>query len=91
MSYENFKQAELALAAYSDLNSSMVPSEYLIALQDDGNGLSSTQAQVFANRYQVVDQHSDATGLSATVFEDNSTGGLFWQSAARKTSMWAIC
>jgi hypothetical protein len=72
-----FNQAELALAAYSTLSSDMLIDEYREALVDGGKGLSFSQAEFFADTYRVVDQHTDATGLSATVFADKNTGEAF--------------
>ena len=72
-----FKQAELALAAYSTLSSDMLIDKYREALVDGGKGLSFSQAEFFADTYRVVDQHTDATGLSVTVFADNNTGETF--------------
>ncbi|WP_347888926.1 hypothetical protein ABHF54_05795 [Nitrosomonas europaea] len=40
-------------------------------------GFSTNQAREFASTYQVVDQHTDVTGLSATVFADHITGETF--------------
>ncbi len=65
-----FKQAEFALAAYSNLSPGMAFDNYVEALRDTGKGMSFSQATVFANTYRVVTQHTDATGLSATVFAD---------------------
>ncbi len=72
-----FKQAELALAAYSNLNPGMSLNDYLIALGNNGEGLSSSQADTFATNYSVKAEHSDATGVSATVFFDNNTGETY--------------
>ncbi len=50
-----FKQAELALAAYADL----VPGVPDIGkLQDEGRGLSRTQAQRFSEQWRVVTQYN---------------------------------
>jgi hypothetical protein len=78
MNNDYFKQAELALAAYSNLDSDMLSSEYRDALQDSGKGLSSFQATKFASTYRVVDQFNDpGTGLSATIFADIGSGKIF--------------
>ena len=70
-----FSSAELALAAYSDLNDgSLIPQES--ALVQDGKGLSQIQASNFASQYTVVTQYNDTdTSFSATVFKD-SEGNL---------------
>lgn len=52
-----FQQAELALAAYSDLNGQMTLEAYKVALQQDGNGMTLTQAENFASQWRVVDQY----------------------------------
>ena len=62
---EHFKQAELALAAYGDFASNVPTQRELEATQ-----FSTKQAEAFISTYRVVDQHTDATGLSATVFAD---------------------
>jgi len=77
MNNDYFKQAELALGTYSNLNSDMSLNEYQDALQDSGKGLSSYQAKNFATTYRVVTQHTDATGLSATIFSNDATGEAF--------------
>ncbi len=68
-----FQQAELALAAYSNLNSDMPLEAYKTALQQGGVGMSQSQAEQFATRFKVVDQFISfgviGTGFSATVFE----------------------
>lgn len=65
-----FEQAELALAAYSNLTSGMTDAAYKLALIDDGKGMTSAQASAFAAKWNVVDQYTDPnTGASATVFQ----------------------
>ena len=67
-------QAELALAAYSQLKAGISGTQYLSALRDSGRGLAFDQASTFASRWRVVDQRNDSTsGLSATVFEESAT------------------
>ena len=61
---EYFKQAELALAAYGNF-ASTVPTEPEL----DDAGFSIKQAEIFISGYTVEAQHSDNTGLSATVFK----------------------
>ena len=64
-------QAELALASYSTLTPGIPRVDALI---DQGRGMSTTQAQKFADSvtgYTVVTQYNDASnGLSATIFAD---------------------
>ncbi|MCU7837979.1 MAG: lipase family protein, partial [Candidatus Thiodiazotropha sp. (ex Troendleina suluensis)] len=84
-----FTQAELALAAYADLQPG-IPN--IDRLQMDGDGMSLTQSEDFAKRWRVLDQHDgrveetytdefgqehtylNPTGLSVTAFENVSTG-----------------
>jgi hypothetical protein len=70
-----FEQAELALAAYSNLTQGMTDAAYKLALIGDGNGMSSAQASAFAAKWSVVAQSEDPlTDLSATVFQEVATG-----------------
>lgn len=69
---EYFKQAELALAAYANFNSD-IPAQ--VELKDAD--FSTNQARTFAETYLVVAQHTDVTGLSATVFSDKVSGETF--------------
>lgn len=69
---EYSKQAELALAAYGNFTSNVPTLEEL-----DDAGFSIAQANAFILKYEVVDQHSDNSGLSATVFLDNNTGETY--------------
>ncbi len=69
---EYFKQAELALAAYANFNSD-IPAQ--VELKDAD--FSTNQARTFAETYLVVAQHTDVTGLSATVFSDKVSGKTF--------------
>lgn len=67
---EYLKQVELALAAYAkNLTPESAPE--LIKLEDAG--FSTFQANKFIDKYNVVDQHSDSTGLSATVFKSTDS------------------
>ena len=66
---EMFKQAQLALAAYANLSRSGSNADALI-----GAGLSPTQVIKFEQLWRVVDQYPGPSGLSATVFEEVSTG-----------------
>ncbi len=70
------KQAELALAAYAENLYPGIPLDnFLTALESGGKGMSIAQARHFASRWRVLEQYSDPlTGLSATVFEEVSTG-----------------
>lgn len=71
---EYFKQAELSLAAYAkNLISGGAPELAKLEAAE----FSTTQAEAFILKYRVVTQHTDATGLSATVFADNVTGETF--------------
>lgn len=64
-SVEYFNQAELALAAYANLQAGTPNTG---KLQDDA-GMSAAQAAAFASKWNVVDQYTDiTTGASATVF-----------------------
>lgn len=62
-----FKQSELALAAYANLATGRPDEAALRAA-----GMAASQATRFANNWNVVDQYNDITGLSATVFQDQS-------------------
>lgn len=61
--------AELALATYSDFYHGMSQGAYEDALKQGGKGMSLTQAQDFAASYTVIDQYTDLSGVSATIFE----------------------
>ncbi|MCE7915947.1 MAG: hypothetical protein DYH15_15110 [Nitrosomonas sp. PRO4] len=66
------KQSELALASYANLIPGVDP---IPALQDNSVDMSSTQANKFAEKWQVVTQYTDdTTGLSATIFADKVSG-----------------
>ena len=69
MNQEYFKHAELAFAAYANLNAGTPDNAAL-----RGVNFSASQAVAFSSAYQVVDRHSDATGLSATVFKSTDSG-----------------
>jgi len=65
-----FIQAELAMAAYANLNVGAPSQGELIQA-----GMSSVQAAQFASKWVVVEQYNDPiTGVSATVFEEVGTG-----------------
>jgi Ca2+-binding RTX toxin-like protein len=68
-----FTQAELALAAYADLQPG-VPNTG--KLQDDGRGMSPAQAQRFSEQWRVVDSpyNDPITSVSATIFQEIATG-----------------
>jgi VCBS repeat-containing protein len=71
-----FQQAELALAAYSNLVPAMIPDDYEAALRNGGRGMSPVQAARFAARWRVIEQYNDPfSGLSATVFEEVGVTG----------------
>jgi hypothetical protein len=65
-----FKATELSQAAYANLTSGISGANYIDALVDLDVGMSLTQAQGFAANYTVIDQYSDLSGVSATIFED---------------------
>jgi hypothetical protein len=66
-------QAELSLAAYATLTTS-IPDENALK----GEGMAAAQASAFALKWSVVDQHTDfVTGVSATVFQEVATGKRF--------------
>ncbi|MHB9119270.1 MAG: hypothetical protein ACYC2R_13510, partial [Burkholderiales bacterium] len=73
---EYYKQAELALAAYSNLVPSMTKDAYITALKDSGKGMSPLQASDFASKWTVIGTpYTDpVTGVSATVFQEIATG-----------------
>ncbi|SER25795.1 Ca2+-binding protein, RTX toxin-related [Nitrosomonas sp. Nm51] len=71
---EYFKQAELALASYAKNLTAGIPDRDKLI---NDAAFPATQADAFTLRYEVVDQHIDATGLSATVFRDNNTGETY--------------
>ncbi len=73
---EYYQQAGLAFAAYADLYSDISENDYKKALIEDAK-MTDTQADAFIEKYSVVDQYADASGVSATVFEDNETGKRF--------------
>jgi len=64
------KQAELALASYSQLAANISETQYLSALRDSGRGMSAKQAEAFSSTYTVLTQYNTSNGLSATVFAD---------------------
>jgi pimeloyl-ACP methyl ester carboxylesterase len=75
---ESYKQAELALAAYSALTTGISGNDYTDALKDGGKGMASDQASAFASTWSVITQYTDpGTGLSATVFQEVSSGNRY--------------
>ncbi|MDP1735625.1 MAG: hypothetical protein Q8L44_14795, partial [Sulfuritalea sp.] len=56
--HEMHVQAELALAAYANLTFGISGQNYIAALQQQGEGMSPTQAAAFAERWTVVDQYA---------------------------------
>ncbi len=62
-----YSSAELSLAAYATLTAGSPNTEKLKEA-----GFSDSQATHFAATYTVVDQYSDATGLSATIFQQGT-------------------
>jgi hypothetical protein len=67
-----YQQALLAQAAYV-IN--LFPDDPAIInkLTADSCGMTQTQAERFAEEWRVVDQYTDASGVSATVFEEKAT------------------
>lgn len=64
------KHAELAQAAYTNLASGIIDGLGRKELQEEA-GMSLTQAQTFATNWTVIDQYTDLSGVSATIFEDS--------------------
>jgi pimeloyl-ACP methyl ester carboxylesterase len=63
-----FNQSELALASYASLVSGTLISQ-ITSLRQNGEGMATTQATEFVNRYtEVITQFTDPSGFSATVF-----------------------
>lgn len=69
---EYYKQAELALASYAILEAGILDSASVNALKIAG--MSEAQASDFASKWTVIDQFDSITGVSATVFQENTTG-----------------
>jgi len=69
-----FNQAELSFAAYADLERGTPDTQ---ALQGESVGMSAIQAAQFASEWIVVDQYPDASGASATVFQEVATGNRY--------------
>jgi len=68
-----FNSSELALAAYANLQEGLSANQ-ILALTEDGVGMTQTQAEQFAVRWpEIVAQYADpVTGLSVTVFRNGS-------------------
>jgi pimeloyl-ACP methyl ester carboxylesterase len=64
-------QSELAQAAYGTFSIGLIDIEDLTG---DDVEMSASQAARFAEKWKVAAQYNDGTGLSATVFEEISTG-----------------
>jgi len=63
-----FEQAELSVAAYAlGLTSGISGAAYTNKLE--AAGMSKTQANTFATTYTVIDQYTDPSGFSATIFD----------------------
>lgn len=77
-----FEQAQLSQAAYAlnllrGMSGSNQTTDYINSLMTAG--MSSSQAEEFANTYAVLDQYTDpTTGLSATVFHNVETGEVIF-------------
>ncbi len=67
---ELYTQSLLAQAAYADLSIGHIGDAGITALRDKDKNMSLAQANDFAARYTVIDQYKDASGLSATVFQE---------------------
>lgn len=64
-----YTQSLLAFAAYANLSKGIPKKEYLKFV-----GMTENQATDFASNWTVVTQYTDASGVFATVFEENATG-----------------
>ncbi len=53
-----YEHSELAFGAYANLSGQMSDDAYRVALQQDGDGMSSTQAANFASHWRVVEQYN---------------------------------
>ena len=71
---EYYLQAELSLAAYSNLFTGITGQQYENALKDGGNGMSAAQAADFASKYTVI-QQPGRVGKSCPPFILNSCVG----------------
>lgn len=71
-----FEQAELAFAAYFNLSPGMAIDDYELALRDDGDGMTPTQAAAFASRWEVIDQYTHSHSEVLPTYDDagNLTG-----------------
>jgi len=68
---ELYTQSLLAQAAYADLQAGRPDTN---ALQGGGDNMTLQQANDFAEKWTVVDQYTDASGVSATVFQEIAAG-----------------
>jgi len=68
---ELFNSSELSLAAYANLITGTPTEQQILALQQDGDGMSEQQAIQFAARYPTVIAVADfpGSGFQATVFK----------------------
>lgn len=66
---ELYTQSLLSFAAYASLSKGVPSVDNLKKA-----GMTSAQATDFASNWVVVDQYSDASGVSVTVFQENATG-----------------
>ena len=55
---EYYNNSELAMAAYADLSADMSYTAYVRALKRDGDGMSQSQAEQFAENWTVIDQYN---------------------------------
>ena len=71
-----FEQSQLSMASYA-LNLTPGISDNLYTDKLEATGMSQTQAEIFADTYEVIDQYTDTvsgTGFSGTVFKNRVTG-----------------
>ena len=68
---ELLKQADLAFAAYAGFGATDLEED----LKDAG--MSDTQITEFLSNWTIIDQYTDASGVSATVFQENTTSNRY--------------
>jgi hypothetical protein len=61
-----YKQSSLSRAAYSVFTEGMAERAYITALQQQGKGMSESQAKKFASEWSVVEQFNGALGVRVT-------------------------
>lgn len=70
---ELYTQSLLAQASYATLNAGQPSVTDLMA----GSTMAQAQAIEFSENWTVIDQYTDASGASATIFQENSSGRTF--------------